>query len=201
MCRGCIASRGRRPPVHRSVDATWPRTAWSGNREHPLLPPPDGTGGIADGDCGCVTCALPALALPGTFRRSREKRPDTLGQDFDLRIMELEQRLLPFADWPVDDWPVDITEAGWGGRLIDYQHGGESGRHAIHKKFEEYLALAWVASLRFAPTSEERIMRVGAFETSTQLSPISREPQSMMNCIGVSYTTQSSDTWRACPCA
>src|SRR5881394_1986910 len=44
------------------------------NCEYRLLPRPDGTGGIADGDCGFVTCPVPALALPRTFRRSREKR-------------------------------------------------------------------------------------------------------------------------------
>jgi hypothetical protein len=40
---------------------------------------PDGAGGIADGGCGFVTCPAPALALPQTFRRSREKCPETLG--------------------------------------------------------------------------------------------------------------------------
>src|SRR4029077_17809112 len=71
--------RGRRPVAYRTQGAARVDTAWAGSREHPLLPRPDGTGGIADGDCGFVTCALPALALPRTFRRSREKRPGTLG--------------------------------------------------------------------------------------------------------------------------
>jgi hypothetical protein len=92
--------------------------------------------------------------------------------DFELRIMELEQRLRPIADRP-----VDITKPGWGVRLAQcphpfdeagvhseaeillkelvsfYQVSGEDNRHAVRKLFEEYRAFAWAASLPFEPTN------------------------------------------------
>ena len=94
--------------------------------------------------------------------------------DFELRIMELEQRLRPIADRP-----VDITKPGWDARLAEsphpldeagvrgeadllldelisfYQVGGEESRHAVRKLFEEYRAFAWAASLPFEPTNED----------------------------------------------
>src|SRR6266478_4696076 len=75
----CALPIWRRPVAPQTQGAAGVDSPWAGNREHPLLPRPDGSSGIADGDCGFVTCAVPALALPRTFRRSREKRPGTLG--------------------------------------------------------------------------------------------------------------------------
>src|SRR5258706_975872 len=79
VCHRGAASRWRHLAAHRALGSAGLDPARAGYREHPLLPRPDGTGRIADGDCGFVACAVPALAPPRTFRRSREKRPGTLG--------------------------------------------------------------------------------------------------------------------------
>src|SRR4029077_8110918 len=78
LCRRRTASRGRPPPVHRSVDASRAVTRRSGDCEHCLLSRIDGASRLADGDCSFVACAVPARALPRTFRRSRQKRPGNL---------------------------------------------------------------------------------------------------------------------------
>src|SRR6266436_1193138 len=94
--------------------------------------------------------------------------------DFELRIMDLEQRLRPIADRP-----VDITKPGWDVRLRQRQHpldeagirrdaeilleelislyqaSAEESRHAVRKLFEEYRSFAWAASLSFDPTTEQ----------------------------------------------
>jgi len=95
-------------------------------------------------------------------------------EQFELRMMDLEQRLRPIAERP-----VDITKIGWGLRLkqsprpLDeagvrpdaetllqelisvYRASGEHEREAVRKLFEEYRAFAWAASLPFEPTTEE----------------------------------------------
>src|SRR5690349_1675016 len=95
-------------------------------------------------------------------------------EEFELRMMDLEQRLRPIADRP-----VDITKPGWGLRLTQspnpldeagmrpetesflqelfnvYRASGEDEREAVRKLFEQYRAFAWAASLPFEPTTEE----------------------------------------------
>jgi hypothetical protein len=97
-------------------------------------------------------------------------------EDFKLRMMDLEQRLRPIADRP-----VDITKPGWGLRLSHARHpldeagvrpeadrllqelinvyrgSAEEEREGIRKLFEEYRAFAWAASLPFEPTTEENL--------------------------------------------
>jgi len=94
-------------------------------------------------------------------------------EDLELRIMDLEQRLAPIANRP-----VDITRPGWTEELQQsrhpfdragiraeaeslleelirrYRNGTDADRQAIRKLFVEYKALAWAASLPFAPTNE-----------------------------------------------
>lgn len=94
--------------------------------------------------------------------------------DFSLRIKNLEDRLRPIANRP-----VDITKPGWSLNLKDRLHPldeagvrseaesllneviacytteSEQGRQAIRKLFEENRALAWAASLPFEPTTPE----------------------------------------------
>jgi len=98
--------------------------------------------------------------------------------DFELRIMDLEERLRPIADRPVDitkpGWDVRLTrsphpldEAGVRGDaevlveelLSFYQVSGEDIRHAVRKLFVEYRAFAWAAILPFDPTTEEAFRR------------------------------------------
>ncbi len=98
--------------------------------------------------------------------------------DFELRIMALEEQLRPIADRP-----VDITKPGWDVRLRQRQHpldeagirreaeilleelislyqaSAEESRHAVRKLFGEYRAFAWAASLPFDPTTEESFRR------------------------------------------
>jgi len=98
--------------------------------------------------------------------------------DFELRIMDLEQRLSPIANRP-----VDITKPGWGLRLRQSPHpldeagvrrdaeilleelislypgSAEESRQAVRKLFEKYHSFAWAASLSFEPTSEESFRR------------------------------------------
>jgi hypothetical protein len=50
--------------------------AWTGNCEHSLRPRLPRTVGITDGDCGFGPRAVPALALPRTFRRACEERSE-----------------------------------------------------------------------------------------------------------------------------
>ena len=88
--------------------------------------------------------------------------------------MDLEERLRPIADRP-----VDITKPGWDVRLRQRQHPldeagirrdaeilleeligfyqarAEESRHALRKLLEEYRSFAWAASLSFDPTTEE----------------------------------------------
>jgi hypothetical protein len=90
--------------------------------------------------------------------------------DFELRIMDLEQRLRPIANRPVDitkpGWDVRLTksphpldEAGVRseadlllGELVSfYQISAADSRDAVRKLFEEYRAFAWAASLSFEP--------------------------------------------------
>src|SRR6266568_5919200 len=95
-------------------------------------------------------------------------------EEFELRMMDLEQRLRPIADRP-----VDITKPGWDLRLMQSPHpldkadvrleaetllqelisfypvGVEDEREALRKLFEEYRAFGWAASLPFGPTTEE----------------------------------------------
>jgi hypothetical protein len=95
-------------------------------------------------------------------------------EEIELRMMDLEQRLRPIADRP-----VDITKPGWGLRLTQsphpldeadvrveaetllrelitfYRAGVEDDLEAVRKLFEEYRAFAWAASLPFEPTTEE----------------------------------------------
>ena len=95
-------------------------------------------------------------------------------EEIELRMMDLEQRLRPIADRP-----VDITKPGWGLRLTQsphpldeadvrveaetllhelisfYRAGVEDDREALRKLFGEYRAFAWAASLPFEPTTEE----------------------------------------------
>jgi len=98
--------------------------------------------------------------------------------NFQLRIMDFEQRLRPIADRP-----VDITKPGWGARLAQspppldeagvrgeaellleelisfYQVCAADNRHAVRKLFEENRAFAWAASLPFDPTTQESFQR------------------------------------------
>ena len=98
--------------------------------------------------------------------------------DFELRILDLEQRLRPIAHRP-----VDITRPGWGGRLALSRHPlDEAGirseaeslleeligfyrasedceREAIRALFVEYRAFGWAASLPFGPTDEDKLRR------------------------------------------
>src|ERR1044071_8347525 len=94
--------------------------------------------------------------------------------NFKLRIAELDRRLRPIADRP-----VDITKPGWGARLVQgphpldeagvrseanlllndviafYQANSGECRQVIRKLFEENRAWTWGASLPFEPTTEE----------------------------------------------
>ena len=98
--------------------------------------------------------------------------------DFELRIMDLEERLGPIAHRP-----IDITKPGWGARLSQSQHpldeagirskaeslleeligfyraSGDGERQVIRGLFVEYRAFAWSASLPFGPTDEENLCR------------------------------------------
>jgi hypothetical protein len=102
-------------------------------------------------------------------------------QDFtvwDQKIAELEERLRPIADRP-----VDITKPGWltllrhsphpldeaaarpevesllSEMIVEYQKCGEESRAAIRKLFEKHSAFAWAAALPFAPVTEEYFRR------------------------------------------
>src|SRR5262245_39359327 len=97
-------------------------------------------------------------------------------EDWEWRIMDLEERLRPIARRPVDitrpDWldrlragvpPLD--EAGVRehaeqllGELIPaYAKGGEETRSAILRMFAEYGSFAWAAALSARPTSGEEL--------------------------------------------
>lgn len=95
-------------------------------------------------------------------------------EEIELRMMDLEPRLRPIADRP-----VDITKPGWDLRLMQsfhpldqagvrveaetllqqlinvYRASGEDEREAVRKLFRERRAFAWAASLPFEPTTEE----------------------------------------------
>jgi hypothetical protein len=94
--------------------------------------------------------------------------------DFESRIADLERRLRPIADRP-----VDITLPGWGERLVKtpqpldqtgvrpemesllreltavYQKTSEDVRVALRKLFADYRAFAWAASLPSKPRTAE----------------------------------------------
>ncbi len=98
--------------------------------------------------------------------------------DWHQRITELEERLRPIANRP-----VDITKPGWLTLLrhfphpldeaaarpeveslltemvVEYQKCGEESRAAIRKLFERHSAFAWAATLPFAPVTEENFRR------------------------------------------
>ena len=97
-------------------------------------------------------------------------------EEFELQIMDLEQRLRPIADRP-----VDITKPGWGAQLAHsphpfdetgtrpeaegllreligfYRASGDDERGAIRALFVEYKAFAWAANLPFGATDEEKL--------------------------------------------
>jgi hypothetical protein len=97
-------------------------------------------------------------------------------EDLELRMMDLEQRLRPIADRP-----VDITKPGWAAsltasrhpldragvrldaeRLLQelmeaYRRSGDEERQAIRALFAEHRAFAWAASWSFGPTDEEKL--------------------------------------------
>ncbi len=97
-------------------------------------------------------------------------------EEFELRIMDLEQRLRPIANRP-----VDVTKPGWGAELARSPHPfdetgtrpegedllreligfyracGDDERQAIRALFVEYRAFAWAASLPFGATDEEKL--------------------------------------------
>ncbi len=99
-------------------------------------------------------------------------------EDFELRIMDLEERLRPIANRP-----VDITQPGWGGRLMEsphpldqagvrpeaeslleeliscYRTGTDDVRNAIRRLFVQYRGFAWAANLSFDPKTEEEFRR------------------------------------------
>ena len=98
--------------------------------------------------------------------------------DFEWRMMELEERLRPIAERP-----VDITRPGWLERLrtgtppvdeagvrdaserlladliVAYAQGGEAAREAVRRLFSEYRSFAWAAELPDPPTSAEGFRR------------------------------------------
>jgi hypothetical protein len=98
--------------------------------------------------------------------------------DLELRIVDLEERLRPIANRP-----VDITKTGWAVELSQSPHPfDEAGvrseaetlleeligfyracrdeqREAIRALFAEYRAFAWAASLPFDPTSDDNLRR------------------------------------------
>ncbi len=99
-------------------------------------------------------------------------------EDLELRIIDLEDRLRPIADRP-----VNITEPGWARRLTQaphpldeagvrsmvealldelfsaYQTADQEGRQALRNLFVEYRAFAWTATLPSPPTTEESFRR------------------------------------------
>ena len=92
---------------------------------------------------------------------------------WDRKITELEERLRPIANRP-----VDITKPGWLTQLrhtphpldeaearlevesllmemiVEYEKCGEESRAAIRELFERHGAFAWAAALPFAPVTE-----------------------------------------------
>ena len=98
--------------------------------------------------------------------------------DFELQMMELEERLRPIAQRP-----VDITHPGWLERLqtgrppldeagvrdaaerllsaliVAYAQGGEETREAVRRLFTEYRSFAWAAALPDPPTSPVGLRR------------------------------------------
>ena len=98
--------------------------------------------------------------------------------DFESRIMDLEERLRPIANRP-----VDITRPGWGILLAQAPHPFDQAgvrsdaetlleeligfcracrdeeREAIRALFAEYKSFAWAASLPFEPATEESFRR------------------------------------------
>ena len=97
-------------------------------------------------------------------------------ENFALRIRDIEQRVRPIADRP-----MDITKPGWGAQLMHAPHPldeagirseaetlldevigfydscGEQDREAIRALFVEYRAFTWAASLPFAPADEKKL--------------------------------------------
>jgi len=99
-------------------------------------------------------------------------------EDFELRLIALEQLLRPIADEP-----VDITQPGWAERLVHsphpldragvrleaeslledvlqfYQAAAEDTRLELRNLFQVYRAFSWAASLSYAPTTEDYFRR------------------------------------------
>src|SRR4051812_42143821 len=98
--------------------------------------------------------------------------------DFELRIMDLEERLRPIADRP-----VDITSPGWASRLTQaahpldeagvrptvealldelfsaYETAEPEARQAMRALFAEYRAFGWATTLSSPPTTGESFRR------------------------------------------
>ena len=98
--------------------------------------------------------------------------------DGELRMMELEERLLPIAKQPVDitvpNWigllqqsPHPLDEAGVRADaealleevIIEYQNCPPNTRQAIRKLFDTYRSFSWAATLPYAPTTEASFLR------------------------------------------
>ena len=93
---------------------------------------------------------------------------------FETRIADLDKKLRPIADLP-----VDITEPGWAQRLSTLQHpldqagvrsqmeallrelistyqtGSDGERRKLQELFKQFKAFAWAASLTSNPTTTE----------------------------------------------
>jgi len=95
-------------------------------------------------------------------------------EDLELRLRDLDQRLRPIADRP-----VDITKPGWAERLrqsppaldqagvrraaqalltgliASYQSSSAEYRQAVRKLFAKHSAFAWAASMPVNPATED----------------------------------------------
>ena len=96
-------------------------------------------------------------------------------RDFELKMMEVEERLRPIANRP-----VDITRPGWGTRLAEamdpldeagvrhqtdlllwqliqfYQKSDHAERNEVRNLFKKFHAFTWAAHLSFGATTEEK---------------------------------------------
>jgi AcrR family transcriptional regulator len=115
-------------------------------------------------------------------------------EDLGRRMMELEERLRPIAQRP-----VDITRPGWLQRLqsgsppldeahvrqaaerlladlIDvYEEGDEDTREAVRQLFARCRSFAWAAALPDSPTSEAGLWRCLILFSMKDLGPDSRD--------------------------
>ncbi len=95
--------------------------------------------------------------------------------DCELQIMEMDERLRPLANRPVDitvpGWvdglkhaPSPLDEAGIRERAenfltaitAEYMKCGEAERQAIRRLFGKYRAFSWAATFSFPPGTDER---------------------------------------------